>query len=135
MCKFYYDYIKYKYGNNSNLLFTDTDSLMYQIKTEDVYEDFTSDKEMLDFSNYLTKSKYYDDSNKVVIGKKTVEIRSVATEEFVALKPKMYSLLLDYNSKHKKAKDVDRNVVATIIHTEYKDILLNNKCTQLKILE
>ena len=42
---------------------------MYEIKTEDVYKDFSSNKEMFDFSNYSTKSKYYDDSNKLVIGK------------------------------------------------------------------
>ena len=44
MYQFHYDYIKNKYGNNSRLLFTDTDSLMYEIKTEDVYEDFSKDK-------------------------------------------------------------------------------------------
>ena len=69
MYQFYYDCIKNKYDNKSKLLFTDTDSLMHQIKTENVYEDFSSDKEMFDFSNYSTKSKYNDNSNKVVIGK------------------------------------------------------------------
>ena len=44
--------LKNKNDNKSKLLFTDTDSLMYEIKTEDVYEDFSSDKEMFDFSNY-----------------------------------------------------------------------------------
>ena len=42
------------YGNNSRLLFTDTDSLMYEIKTENVYVYFSSDKVMFDFSNYST---------------------------------------------------------------------------------
>ena len=42
---------------------------MYEFKTEDVYEDFSSHKEMFDFSNYSTKSKYYDYSNKLIIGK------------------------------------------------------------------
>ena len=56
MYEFHYDYIKNKYGNNSKLLFRDTDGLMYEIKTEDVYEDFSSNK-MFDFSNYSTKSK------------------------------------------------------------------------------
>ena len=42
---------------------------MYEIKTEDVYEDFSSNKEMSDFSNYLTKSKYYDNSNRLATGK------------------------------------------------------------------
>ena len=45
---------KNKYGNNSKLLMTDTDSLMYGTKTEDIYEDFSKDKEMLDFSSYST---------------------------------------------------------------------------------
>ena len=45
--EFYYDYINNKYGNNSRLFFTDADSLMYEIKTEDVYEDFTNNKEIL----------------------------------------------------------------------------------------
>ena len=61
MYAFHYDYIKIKYGNNSRLLFTDTASLMYEIKNEDVYEDFSSDKKIFDFSNYLTQSKYCDD--------------------------------------------------------------------------
>ena len=63
--KFYYDYIKNKYDKKSKLLFADADSLMYEIKIEDVYEDFSSNKEMFDFSNYLTKSEYYDNSNKL----------------------------------------------------------------------
>ena len=83
MNEFHFDYIKNKYGNNSRLLFTDSDSLMYEIKTEDIYEDFSSNKEMFDFSNYSTKSKYYDDSNKLAIEKMNDEIGAVATEEFV----------------------------------------------------
>ena len=46
MYEFHYDYIKSKYGKNSKLLFTDTDSSMYEIKTEDIYEDFGNNKEM-----------------------------------------------------------------------------------------
>ena len=101
---------------------------MHEIKTEDFYKDFCSDKEMLVLTNYLTKSKCYDDSSKVVIGKKTVETRSVVIEEFVGFNANMYSFLVDNNSKHKKAKGVDRNVVATISDNEYEDILMNNKC-------
>ena len=50
MYESHYDYIKNKYGNKSQLLFTDTDSLISQIKIEDVFEDFRKDKEMFDFS-------------------------------------------------------------------------------------
>ena len=68
----------------TTLLFTDTDSLMYEIKTEDVYEDFNSNKEMIDFSNCSFKSKYYDDSNKLVIEKINDETAGVSIKEFVA---------------------------------------------------
>ena len=100
---------------------------MNEIKTEDVHEDFSSNKEMLDFSNYSTKSKYYDNSNKLVIGKMKDETGGAAIKEFVELKPKMYSFLVEDNSEDKKAKGVNRNVIATISHSEYKDVLLNNK--------
>ena len=53
MYEFRYDYLI--------LLFTDIDSLMYEIETEDVYEDFNKDKEMFDFSKYSPRSKYYDE--------------------------------------------------------------------------
>ena len=61
---------------------------MHEIKTEDVYEDFSSDKEMFDFSNYTIKSKYYDNSNKLVISKMKDETADVAITEFVGFKPK-----------------------------------------------
>ena len=54
------------------------------------------------------------------------ETAGVAIKEFVGLKPKMYSFLVE-NSKHKKAKGMNRNVAATISHNEYKDVSLNNK--------
>ena len=76
MYEFHYAYIKNKYVNKSKLLFTNTDSLMYE--TEDVYEDFSRDKEISDFSNYSTKSKYYDNSNKLVILKTKDENGGVA---------------------------------------------------------
>ena len=83
MYKFHFDYIKSKYGNNSRLLFTDTVSLTYEFKTEDIYEGFSNDKEMFDFSNYSTKSKCYDDLNTLVVGKMKDETDGAAIEEFV----------------------------------------------------
>ena len=80
MYEFQYDYTKNKFCNESRLLFKDTDSLMYEIKTEDIYEDFSNDKEMFDFSSYSTKSKYYDHSNKLVVGKMKDETACVVTE-------------------------------------------------------
>ena len=52
----------------------------------------------------------------------------IGIKEFAGLKPKVYSFLEDDSSVHKKAKDVNKNVVATVSHNEYKNVLLNNKC-------
>ena len=100
---------------------------MHKIRTEDVCEDFSSDKEMFDCSNYLTYSNHYDDLIKLAIGKMKDGTCGIAIEGFVVLKPKMYLLFVDDNIEDKKAKGVNKNVVA-ISHNEYKDVLLNNKC-------
>ena len=56
------------------------------------------------------------------------ETAGVAIEEFVGLKPKMYSLLVDDSSEHRNAKGVNKDVVVTISYDEYKDTLLHDKC-------
>ena len=98
------------------------------MKTQDVYEDIINNKEMFDFSSYSTKSKYYDNSSKLVVGKMKDETAGVSIDEFVGLMPIMYSCLVDDNSEHEKAKGVNRNIIATISHNKYKDVLLNKKC-------
>ena len=65
MHEYHYDYFQSKHGNKSRPSFTDTDSQMYGIKT-DFIKILVSIKR---FSNYLVKSKYYDDSNKLVVDK------------------------------------------------------------------
>ena len=65
--KFHYDYSKNKYDIKSKLLFTDTESLTYEIKTKDAYENFSKNKGIFQFSNYSTKSKYCDNFKKIVI--------------------------------------------------------------------
>ena len=72
-------------------------------------------KKCLILVNYLTKWKYHDDSSKLVFGKMTDETRGVVTEKFVGLKSKMYSFIVE-NNEHKKAKGMNKNVVATIRH-------------------
>ena len=76
---------------------------------------------MFDFNNCSTKSKYYDNWNKSVVGKIKDETSSIATEEFVGLNSKMYSLLVNDKSEYKRAKGMDKNVVATVSHNECKD--------------
>ena len=74
---------------------------------------------MFDFSNYSTKSKYYDNSNKLVVGKMKDETAGVAIE-FLGLKPKIYSCLVYYNSEH--------NLVLVIIHDISGSKSFNSVC-------
>ena len=64
MYDFHYNYIKQKYGSEAKLLFTDTDSLTYEIGTKDVYNDFRGDKNRFDNSDYPENSPYFDKTNK-----------------------------------------------------------------------
>ena len=106
--------LKLKYGIKSRLLFTDIDCLMYEIKTKDLYKDFSKDKDMFDFSSYSAKSNYYDASNKFVVGKMKDKTADFSIEEFVGLKPKLYSSSVNDSSEYKKAKGVNKNVITTI---------------------
>ena len=71
---------------------------MYEIKTEHVFKNFSSNEEMFDFSNYSMKSKYYGNSNKLVTRKMKDETGGDADVEFFSLKSKMYSFLVGDNS-------------------------------------
>ena len=69
MYDYYYNRLKVKYGDRCNLLYTDTDSLLLEIETEDIYEDMASDKDLYNFSNYPRDHPLYSEINKKVIGK------------------------------------------------------------------
>ena len=74
------------------MLFTDTESLAYEIKSENVYEEFFRWKDLFDFSNYPKDSKFFNETNKKIIGKMKDELGEAIEEEFVRLKSKMYSM-------------------------------------------
>ena len=84
MYEFHYKYIKSKF--DAKLLFTDTDSLVYEIKTEDVYEDFYRDKHLFDFSDIPLNSKFFDPVNEKVTDKMKDEFKGKIIREFVGLK-------------------------------------------------
>ena len=131
MYDFHYNYIKDKYGDKAKLLFTDTDSLMYEIQTDDVYKDLFSDKEKFDNSDYPEDSPFYFGDNKKVIGKFKDEAAGVPITEFVGLKSKMYSYIKDNGLGGKTAKGIKKNVIETDIkHINYNNVLLNN--TQMR---
>ena len=79
MYDFHYNFIKN----------TDTDSLAYEIKSEDVYEEFFKHKHLFDFSNFPKESKFFDETNKKVIGKMKDEFDGVIVDKFVGLKSTM----------------------------------------------
>ena len=70
--------------------------------------------------NYSAKSKYHDDSNKLAVGKMKDETVGVAMKKIVALKQEINSFLVNDSIEHKKAKYLDKNVVAQVSHSEYE---------------
>ena len=128
MYDFHYNYIKDKYGDKARLLFTDTDSLTYEIEADDVYQDFWNDKDKFDNSDYPESSPYFNKTNKKVIGKFKDEAAGVPICEFIGLRSKMYSYIKDNNKGGKTAKGIKKNVIKEDIkHEDYKDILFNDK--------
>ena len=105
MYDFHYSYIKKKYGDNAKLLFTDTDSLMYEIKTEDFYEDINGDvKDRFDTSDYPPNhpSGIPIGVNKKVLGMFKDEVAGRCIEEFVGLRAKLYSYKMFEGEESKK---------------------------------
>ena len=131
MYNFHYNYIKEKYGAKAKLLFTDTDSLKYEIEAEDVYRDFWNDKDRFDNSDYPESSPYFDKTNKKVIGKFKDEAAGIPITEFVGLRSKMYSYIKDNQKGGKTAKGIKKNIIKNNIkHADYKNVLLENKQMQ-----
>lgn len=128
MYDFHYKYIKKNYGEKAMLLFTDTDSLTYEIEANDVYRDFWIDKDKFDNSDYPEGSPYFDKTNKKVIGKFKDEAAGVPICEFVGLRSKMYSYIKDNEKGGKTAKGIKKNVIKNnITHENYRDTLFKNK--------
>ena len=128
MYDFHYNYIKNKYGDKAKLLFTDTDSLTYEIKTNDIYQDFWDDKNKFDNSDYPESSTFFNKSNKKVIGKFKDESPSSPIKEFIGLRSKMYSYIKDDSKVSKTAKGIKKNVIKqNITHDNYKEMLFNSK--------
>ena len=123
MYEFHYNYIGIKYGSRAKLLFIDTDSLVYEIETSDVYEDFYEDRSLFDFSGFPKDSPIYDPVIEKVFGKMRDEVREKIIHEYVALKSKMYSLVTVDGREIKKAKGVNKNIVDSIRHKEYVNVL------------
>ena len=102
MYQFYYDYVLKTF--DARLLFTEKDSLGYEIKDGNVYNQCFKDKHLFHFSGYPKDSVYYDGLNKKVLGKMKDELNGVKIIEFVGLKSKMYSLIAENDKEVNKVK-------------------------------
>ena len=131
MYDFHYNYIKPKYGEKAKLLFTDTDSLMYEIETEDFYKDISGDvKDRFDTSDYPENhaSGIPTGINKKVLGMFKDEAAGKTIKEFVGLRAKLYSFVTDGGEESKKCKGIKKQVVEnSITHEDYKTCLLTGK--------
>ena len=93
MYDFFYNVLKKEYGPRCELLYTDRDSLLLEIETEDVYKGIKSNKNLYDTSDYPKEHPLYSDVNKKVLGKMKDECNGAPIAECVFLRPKMYSIL------------------------------------------
>ena len=126
MYDFHYNFMKKKYGDNAKLLFTDTDSLAYEIQTEDFYKDITPYvQDKFDTSNFPAEhsSGIPTGVNKKIVGMLKDECGGKIMTEFVGLRTKMYAFKVG-EEVTKRAKGVKKNVIKNGINfNEYKQCL------------
>ena len=131
MFDFHYDFIRKKYGDKAELLFTDTDSLMYLIQTKDFYKDISKDvRRKFDTSDYPENhpSGIKTGVNKKVIGKFKDEAAGKQITHYVGLRPKLYCFKDDDERETRKAKGVKKNVIKKyLLFKVYKKCLFTEE--------
>ncbi|XP_065198485.1 uncharacterized protein LOC135830026 isoform X1 [Sycon ciliatum] len=132
MYSFYYEVLLPRYGQNVRLLYTDTDSLIVHIQTDDLYTDMSNNITAYDTSNYSPSHHLYSTVNKKVVGKFKDELGGKPIKEFIGLRSKMYAYRCEDNDDNgKRAKGVQRSVLKnTITVDDYRTCLVEE--SQLK---
>ena len=104
MYKFFYDYLKPKYGDKVKLCYMDTESFIFYVQTNDFYKDISNDViEWFDTSDYnKDDDRLPTGVNKKVIGKFKDELKGKVMNEFITLASKVYTYLHDNDEEHKK---------------------------------
>ena len=128
MYDFYYNQLRGQYRDRCQLLYTDTDSLLLEVQTEDVFRDMASHAELYNTSDYPPEQTLHSTTNKKVLGKMKDECAGHLIAKFIGLRPKMYSILEAGGGNIKKAKGVKKNVVRKHIrHEQYKEALFRKR--------
>ena len=132
MYEFYYDVLKTKYDTKIKLAYTDTDSFIVHVETDDLYKDLKEINTHMDFSDYPKNHVNYDVSNKKELGKFKDEMNGKIINEFIGLKPKMYAFNVQHDKEYKKAKGVPKNIVKRDINFNmYKKTLDENHISRV----
>ena len=128
MYSFYYDVLKPKYQDDIKLVYTDTDSFVIQVMTDDLFRDFKDLSDYMDFSDYPKSHPNYDASNKKVLGKFKDELSSKIMTHFIGLKPKSYAFKVQGDKKeYKKSKGVVKGKVNTELNYDMYERTLNGE--------
>ena len=129
MYEYWYDDIKKKYNKNVKLCYMDTDSFIMNVKTEDFYKDIANDVEKkYDTSNYACERPLPIGKNKKKHWFNEGELGGKIMKEFVGLRPKCYSYLMNDGKVDKRAKGIKRCVTKRcLIFDNYVECLKEKK--------
>ena len=126
MYSFYYDVLKPKYNEKIKLAYTDTDSFIIHVETDDINTDFKNINQHMDFSDYPKNHECYNASNKKVLGKMKDELNGKIMTHFIGLKPKSYcSKVYGEDEEHKRSKGIVKHKVATCLNYDKYEQTLN----------
>ena len=114
--RFHYDYMRDRIGDNCKLLYTDTDSLVYEVKNQNMYDMMKTDIHEFDTSDYSPDNQFnMPRANKKIVGLMKDECNGEIMLEFVGLRSKMYSMRVQNKKPIKKVKGIKSSVVQTTI--------------------
>ena len=139
MYEFWYDHLKQKYGNKIQLIYTDTDSFVIEVETDDIYKDMYEDGHLYDFSDYPENHANYSLTITKIYGIFKDDLNAKIITEFTADKPKMYSYeyIDNYLDMLKNCEFDEYKSIKSKIHSnEYIDnytILNQNKHKGVKV--
>ena len=111
MYNFHYGVMKPFFGDELKVLYTDTDSFIYQTRNKNIYEFMKNNLEYFDTSNYPRDHPCYSTENEKVIGKFKDELGGEKMTKFVGLRSKMYAYQVENGEVSKRCKGIKQCVV------------------------